>query len=58
MLKLSNMKYTIEQLNLLIHNCDVYHLSSDIKQKYINMLEKLKKKNNVSRHKLNTISVR
>ena len=54
MLKLSNMKYTIEQLNLLIHNCDVYHLSSDIKQKYINMLEKLKKKNNVSRHKLNT----
>ena len=39
MLKLSNMKYTIEQLNLLIHNCDVYHLSSDIKQKYIDMLE-------------------
>ena len=44
MLKLSNMKYTIEQLNLLIHNCDVYHLSSDIKQKYIDMLEKLEKK--------------
>ena len=33
---------TEEQLNLLIHNCNVYKVSNDIKQKYINRLEELK----------------
>ncbi len=33
---------TEEQLNLLIHNCNVYHVSNDIKQKYIDRLEELK----------------
>ena len=37
------MKYTIEQLELLIHNCNVYRVSNDIKEKYIKMLnERLK----------------
>ncbi len=32
------MKYTVEQLELLIHNCNVYKVSNDIKEKYIKML--------------------
>ena len=37
------MKYTIEQLELLIHNCNVYRVCNDIKEKYIKMLnERLK----------------
>ncbi len=35
---------TEEQLHLLIHNCNVYGISNDIKQKYINRLEELKNK--------------
>ena len=36
-------KYTKEQLHLLIHNCNVYGISNDIKEKYIKMLnERLK----------------
>ena len=36
-------KYTKEQLHLLIHNCNVYRVSNDIKEKYIKMLnERLK----------------
>ena len=33
---------TEEQLNLLIHNCNVYKVSNDIKQKYIDRLKELK----------------
>ena len=37
------MKYTVEQLHLLIHNCNVYRVSNDIKEKYNKMLnERLK----------------
>ena len=32
----------IQQLNLLIHNCNVYGVRNEIKQKYINELNKLK----------------
>ena len=39
------MKYTIEQLHLLIHNCNVYGISNDIKEKYIKMLNELNKEN-------------
>ena len=36
-------KYSKEQLHLLIHNCNVYRVSNDIKEKYIKMLnERLK----------------
>ena len=35
-----------QQLNLLIHNCNVYGVKSEIKQKYIDELES-RKKNNV-----------
>ena len=38
-------KYTKEQLHLLIHNCNVYRLSSDIKNKYIKMLNELDQNN-------------
>ena len=40
------MKYTVEQLELLIHNCNVYKVSNDIKEKYIKMLNELENKNN------------
>ena len=40
------MKYTKEQLHLLIHNCNVYGISNDIKEKYIKMLNELENKNN------------
>ena len=33
---------TEEQLNLLINNCNVYKVSNDIKQKYIDRLKVLK----------------
>tara|TARA_B100001250_G_scaffold300988_1_gene262698 strand:+ start:1993 stop:2124 length:132 start_codon:yes stop_codon:yes gene_type:complete len=36
-------KYSKEQLHLLIHNCNVYRLSNDIKEKYIKMLNELEK---------------
>ena len=39
-------KYTKEQLHLLIHNCNVYGISNDIKDKYIKMLNELENKNN------------
>ena len=39
------MKYTVEQLELLIHNCNVYGISNDIKEKYIKMLNELNKEN-------------
>ena len=39
-------KYSKEQLHLLIHNCNVYRLSSDIKNKYIKMLNELENKDN------------
>ena len=39
-------KYTKEQLHLLIHNCNVYGISNDIKEKYIKMLNELENKNN------------
>ena len=32
---------TEEQLNLLIHNCNVYGVSAVIKKKYVDQLEKL-----------------
>ena len=31
----------IQQLNLLIHNCNVYRISDDIKQEYVSELNKL-----------------
>ena len=31
----------IQQLNLLIHNCNVYGISDDIRQKYVSELNKL-----------------
>ena len=37
-------KYSKEQLHLLIHNCNVYGLSIDIKEKYIKMLNELENK--------------
>ena len=33
----------IQQLNLLIHNCNVYGVRNEIKQEYINELNKLNK---------------
>ena len=39
-------KYSIEQLHLLIHNCNVYGISNDIKEKYIKMLNELENKDN------------
>ena len=36
-------KYSKEQLHLLIHNCNVYNVSNDIKEKYIKMLNELEK---------------
>jgi len=36
-------KYSKEQLHLLIHNCSVYRLSNDIRNKYIKMLNELEK---------------
>ena len=32
-----------QQLNLLIHNCNVYRVSSDIREEYVNELNKLNK---------------
>ena len=32
-----------QQLSLLIHNCDVYRISNDIRQEYIDELNKLNK---------------
>ena len=40
------MKYTVEQLELLIHNCNLYGIKNDIKEKYIKMLNELKNKEN------------
>ena len=37
------MKYTVEQLNLLIHNCRVYGINH---YKWIKMLNELENKNN------------
>ena len=34
----------IQQLNLLIHNCSVYGIDSEIKAKYLNELDKLEGK--------------
>ncbi len=31
----------IQQLNLLIHNCNIYGIKEEIKQKYINELNKI-----------------
>ena len=42
-LKLNNMKYTVEQLHLLIHNCRVYGINPD---KWIKMLNELENKEN------------
>ena len=39
-------KYSKEQLHLLIHNCKVYGISNDIKDKYIKMLNELENKDN------------
>jgi len=36
------MKYTVEQLNLLIHNCRVYGINPN---KWIKMLNELEKNN-------------
>ena len=33
----------IQQLSLLIHNCNVYGISNDVKQEYVNELNKLNK---------------
>ena len=38
-----NKEEKIQQLNLLIHNCNVYGISDEIKQKYIDELDKLEK---------------
>ena len=38
-------KYSKEQLHLLIHNCNVYRVSNDIRNKYIKMLNKLDQNN-------------
>ena len=37
-------KLTKQQLNLLIHNCNVYGVSKEIKQKYIDELNSRDKK--------------
>ena len=40
---LSNDKeQRINQLNLLIHNCNVYGVKNEIKQEYINELNRIK----------------
>ena len=39
-------KYSKEQLHLLIHNCNVYGIKNDIKEKYIKMLNELENKDN------------
>ena len=44
-LKLNDMKYTVEQLHLLIHNCNVFGIKDEIKQKYINRLYELDQNN-------------
>ena len=36
-----NKEERIQQLQLLIHNCNVYGIKSEIKEKYINELNKL-----------------
>ena len=38
-----NKNERIQQLHLLIHNCNVYGVKNEIKQKYINELNKLEK---------------
>jgi len=38
-----NKEERIQQLYLLIHNCNIYGVKSEIKQKYINELDKLEK---------------
>ena len=42
-LKLNDMKYTVEQLHLLIHNCKIYGINPS---KWIKMLNELENKNN------------
>ena len=37
------MKYTVEQLELIIHNCKVYGINPD---KWIKMLNEVENKNN------------
>ena len=37
------MKYTVEQLHLLIHNCNVYGLNTK-KKEYVEMLNELESK--------------
>ena len=32
-----------QQLSLLIHNCNVYRISNDIREEYVNELNKLNK---------------
>ena len=39
-----NKEERIQQLNLLIHNCNVYGIDSKIKAKYLNELDKLEGK--------------
>ena len=36
-----------QQLSLLIHNCNVYRISNDIKQEYINELNRLENDSNL-----------
>ena len=36
-----NKEQRIQQLNLLIHNCNVYGIRNEIKQSYINELNKV-----------------
>ena len=38
-----NKEERIQQLNLLIHNCNIYRVDEKIKQEYIDELDKLEK---------------
>ena len=37
--------FTVEQLHLLIHNCNVFGIKDEIKQKYVNRLNELDQNN-------------
>ena len=42
-----NKEQRIQQLHLLIHNCNVYRISSKIKQEYIDELNRLEDDSNL-----------
>ena len=44
--------FTVEQLHLLIHNCNVFGIKDEIKQRYINKLNELESKLNDNKDEL------